>query len=562
MTLTVLAANVVHTMDPTRPTAAAVAVAAGRIVAVGSRAEVLARVGEHAPVMHLDGALLPGFIDAHHHFCVAALDRRALDLHLPPGATIADLQARVAAQRDRTPGSGWLRLQGYDPLKLAERRAPTAAELDEVCADRPLLVASYSFHEGVLNTSGLAAMGWQAGSPDPPHGRLVRRRGRLTGEVLEAAFFLAEAVSRGSLLAHSGDAWLAEAQAHGRALLAHGIVRVGDAAVPPEFDPLYDRAVEAGMLPVTVHRMPVAQRSFLEPRGAAGRATGEGPAGAPTGPAKLFLDGADRCAVCVSGAQLATLVGATLRKAVTGGGLAALRAGTRMGRIRLAGRHFTIGKPFWEPDDLRAAIRVAAAHGHQIAIHALGNWAVRRACDALDQVGDLRERPGRPRLEHAMLLDAGLESRIADCGAVAVVQPSFLHEIGDELLQRGLPTGLSVNPLATLAAAGVTVAGSSDYPVAGCDVMTAIRAAVTRETASGTKLHAHEAISVQDALAAYTRGGAIALGVDREAGTITAGKVADLVLLSADPLTTEPARLSDIAVLATWRDGIMVHRLS
>jgi predicted amidohydrolase YtcJ len=562
MTLTVLAAGVVRTMDPTRPTAAAVAVSAGRILAVGSREEVLARVGERAPVVHLDGALLPGFIDAHHHFCLAAFDRRAVDLHLPPGASIADLQARVAMQRDRAPGSGWLRLQGYDPLKLAERRAPTAAELDEVCADRPLLVAAYSFHEGVLNTAGLAAMGWHTGSPDPPHGVLVRRRGRLTGEVLEAAFFLAEALSRGSLLANSGDAWLAEARAHGRALLGYGIVRVGDAAVPPVFEPLYDRAADAGMLPVTVHRMPVAERSFLQPRTGAGRATGEGPTAAPTGPAKLFLDGADRCAVCLSGAQLAAMFGVTLRRVVSGGGLAALRAGMRMGRIRLAGRHFTVGEPFWEPDELRETIRVAAAHGHQIAVHALGNWAVRRACDALDQVGELGERPGRPRLEHAMLLDAGLENRIADCGAVAVVQPYFLHEIGDELLTRGVPRGLSVNPLATLAGAGVTLAGSSDYPVAGCDVMASIRAAVTRETSCGTSLEPGEAISVHDALAAYTRGGAIALGVDHEAGTIAEGKVADLVLLSADPLTVEPTRLTDLAVRATWRDGIMVHRLS
>lgn len=559
MTVTVLAPDAVHTMDDNRPTAEAVAVSAGRIVGVGSRQEVLARVGENAPIVNLDGVLLPGFIDAHHHFCLAAFDRRAVDLHLPPGSSIADLQARVAMQLERTPGAGWLRLQGYDPLKLAERRAPTAAELDEICGDRPLLVAAYSFHEGVLNTAGLVAMGWHAGSSGPPHGMLRRRRGRLTGEVLEAAFFLAEAASRGSLLAHSGDAWLAEAKAHGRALLAYGIVRVGDAAVPPAFDPLYDRAAEAGMLPVTVHRMPVAERSFLEPRGATGRATGDGPAGAPTGPAKLFLDGADRCAVCLSGAQLATMAGVTLRRAVTGDGLAAVRASMRLGRIRFAGKRFTIGEPFWEPDELREEIRVAAAHGRQIAIHALGNWAVQRACDALDLVGELSDRPGRPRLEHAMLLSAGLEKRIADSGAVAVVQPYFLHEMGDELLERGLPKGLSVNPLATLSGAGVTLAGSSDYPVVGCDVIEAIRAAVTRETPSGTRLQAGEAISVNDALAAYTSGGATALGVEHEAGTITEGKVADLVLLSADPLKTEPTRLSDVEVLATWRAGVMVH---
>ncbi|GFG72871.1 amidohydrolase [Mycobacterium botniense] len=559
MTPTVLTANAVYTMDPLAPTATAVAISAGRVVAVGSRREVLARAGADARIVHLDGVLLPGFIDAHHHFCLAAFDRRAVDLHVPSGSSIADLQARVALHRERAPGTGWLRLQGYDPLKLAERRAPTAAELDEVCSDRPLLVAAYSFHEGVLNTAGLAAMGWHAASPDPPHGVLCRRRGHLTGEVLEAAFFLAEAASRGSLLADSADAWLAEAHAHGRALLALGIVRVGDAAVPPAFDPLYDRAAAAGMLPVTVHRMPVGERSFLQPRGAGGRATGDGPAAAPTGPAKLFLDGADRCAVCLSGAQLAGMAGATLRRAATGGGLAALRAGMRLGRIRLAGTRFTIGEPFWEPEALRHAIRVAAGNGQQIAIHALGNWAVQRACDALDQVSELSERPGRPRLEHAMLLTPGLEKRIAASGAVAVVQPYFLHEIGDEVLGRGLPRGLSMNPLASLSRAGVTLAGSSDYPVAGCDVLRAIRSAVTRETSSGARLHSGEAISVADAFAAYTSGGAKALGVDHEAGTIAEGKIADLVLLSADPFITEPARLPDIAVLATWREGVMVH---
>lgn len=198
MTITVLAPNLVHTMDPGRPTAAAVAVAGGRIVAVGSRREVRAQVGAGAPMSNLDGVLLPGFIDAHHHFCQAALDRRTPGLHLPPGSSIIDLQEQIAAARGRTPGSGWLRLQAYDPMKLAERRAPTAAELDEVCSDRPLLVAAYSWHEGVLNTAGLAAMGWQPNSPDPVHGALSRRGGRLTGEVLEGAFFLAEATSRGT----------------------------------------------------------------------------------------------------------------------------------------------------------------------------------------------------------------------------------------------------------------------------------------------------------------------------------------------------------------------------
>src|SRR5207247_51764 len=114
-----------------------------------------------------------------------------------------------------------------------------------------------SFHEGVLNGRGLEEMGWNASSPDPRNGALIRDRRGLTGEVVEQAFYLAEARSRDSLLEIGEDAWILESESHGRDLLTHGIVRVGDAAVPPSFDPLYERAEQEGRLPVVVHRMPV-----------------------------------------------------------------------------------------------------------------------------------------------------------------------------------------------------------------------------------------------------------------------------------------------------------------
>src|SRR5579875_1767262 len=257
------------TMDAARPRVDALGVSGGLISAWGSEQAVAAALGEPFERVELDGAaLLPGFIDAHHHYCLAALDRRAPDLHCLPGQPLAALIARLKpfVERCETP---WVRAQGYDPHKLAERRAPRREELDEICPQRPLLLMAYSCHEGVLNSAGLELMGFTAASPDPPGGRLGRRRGRLTGEVIEAPFFAAEARSRDALLAHAGDAWLAECQAHGRALLRAGIVRVGDAAVPPAIDALYERAVAAGMLPVKVHRMPVGADSLIVARLAA-----------------------------------------------------------------------------------------------------------------------------------------------------------------------------------------------------------------------------------------------------------------------------------------------------
>src|SRR3989440_10349797 len=237
-------------MDARNSRAEAVGVLAGRMAAVGAAGDVTAALGEGAARVELDGlCLLPGFIDAHHHYCLAAFDRRMPDLHLPPGSSMEELLARVE-QAARERDSGWVRAQGYDPAKLREGRPPRVEEIDSVCADRPVLLAAFSFHEGVLNTRGLETMGWDASTPDPRNGALVHDRRGLTCEVAEQAFYLAEARSRESLLETAADAWLAEGGGHGRDLLAHGIVRVGDAAVPPSLHDLYDPAAGEGPLPI------------------------------------------------------------------------------------------------------------------------------------------------------------------------------------------------------------------------------------------------------------------------------------------------------------------------
>jgi predicted amidohydrolase YtcJ len=487
---------------------------------------------------------------------MAAFDRRSPDLHLEPDTPLAELLALVGRWAGQ--GEGWVRLQGYDPGKLRERRAPTAAELDEVCPDRPLVLIAYSFHDACLNSRALAEMGWDDHSPDPPHGVLIRRRGRLTGEVSEAAMFLAEARSRDSLLDGAEDAWIAECEAHGRDLLAHGIVRVGDAAVPPDFERLYERAAEADRLPVIVHRMPVSAASMIVPRTDAAP-TGSGPAAAPIGPAKLFMDGAERCAVCVSMTQMATTAAATLRMAVGGEGLAPLRAASAFDWKRGPEGLMHSGVLFWDQDALNAAVTAAARSGLQVAQHAIGNEAIELAVRALESAGaPLAELPGRPRLEHVTLMGPDHAPRIAAAGAIAVVQPHFVYDmVGDYLSQTPLPANLIGSPLRTLAEAGVELAGSSDHPVSGYDVLAAIEAAVTRATRGGKVFEAGEAISAEQALRAYTLGSAMALGVEHEAGSLEPGKRADVVVLSGDPRRTMP---TDVEVRRTYVAGELAYR--
>ena len=205
----------VVTMDVARPYAEAVAVREGRIVAVGASPEARAAIGGDPPIVALgSAAVLPGFIDAHHHYCFAAFNRRTPDLHHQPDTPMEALLARIEEIAGRR-SQGSARGQGYDPGKLRERRPPRLDELDGVCPDRPLFLRAYSGHEACLNSAGFAAMGWSAHTPDPDRGVIARdRRGRLTGEIVEAACYLAEARSRDALVEGTEDAWLAEAEAH------------------------------------------------------------------------------------------------------------------------------------------------------------------------------------------------------------------------------------------------------------------------------------------------------------------------------------------------------------
>jgi hypothetical protein len=547
----------VVTMDAARPYAEAVAVREGRIAAVGTSPEVRAAMGEDAPVVALGGAsVLPGFIDAHHHYCFAAFNQRTPDLHHHPDTPMQALLSRieeVAAQRSQ----GWVRCQGYDPGKLRERRPPRLDELDAVCPHRPVFLRAYSGHEGCLNSAGFAAMGWSAHTPDPDRGVIVRdRRGRLTGEIVEAACYLAEARSRDALLAGTENAWLADAGDHGRELLAHGITRVGDPGVPPSFDMLYLRAAREARLPLTVHRMPVGSASMLAPR-FDDEPTGSGPRVAPVGPAKLFLDGGERCAMCFSTWQVMRAAASTLRRAIGGAGLAAVRAASQRPSFRRGPDGLLHqGILFWDQDALDSTVHRAAERGFQVAQHAVGNEAVSMGLKAIERAeGALDRLPGRPRLEHAMFVDPPLVRRMADAGAIAVVQPFFIYDIGDSEAEAPPPKPIEVLPLRRMLDAGVTLAGSSDYPVSHFDVLSAVKAAATRRTRLEETLEPEQAISVEDALRAYTQGSALALGVAYDVGTISTGKRADLVVLSQNPLKTAAERVDEIKVLRTYLAG-------
>jgi predicted amidohydrolase YtcJ len=251
--------------------------------------------------------------------------------------------------------------------------------------------------------------------------------------------------------------------------------------------------------------------------------------------------------------QVMRAAASTLRRAIGGAGLAASqRSRFRRGSDGLL-HH---GILFWDQEALDSAVPRAAERGFQVAQHAVGNEAVSIGLKAIERAeGALERLPGRPRLEHVMFVDPPLVRRIAEAGAIAVVQPFFIYDIGDSEAELPPPKPIEVLPLCRMLDAGVTLAGSSDYPVSHFDVLSAVKAAATRRTRLEKTLEPNQAISVEDALRAYTQGSALALGVANEVGTISTGKRADLVVLSQDPLKTAAERVDEITVLRTYLAG-------
>jgi predicted amidohydrolase YtcJ len=545
----------VRVMDGRGARADAIAWADGVILAVGRREDVIAAAGPGAVPIGVGGAtVLPGFVDAHHHPNLVALYGGQTRLGPPEVTDVPALQRALArAARDLAPGA-WVVGMDWDEARLAERRAPTRDELDQAVSDRPVVAMHYSCHRLVANSRALALAGIDRGTPDPPGGHIGRgRNGHPNGLLVERGMSRVESLLRANLAARDADGFLERLARHHDAMLAVGITAVVDATVPGEMRALYQEAERRDLLRVTTVMLPVSTSGYFEPpwdvlespRAECGSGV------LRTGPVKLVFDGAPACAMCLGWLQLA---GATLRtfaRMIAHRSLDPMR--TMMSAEPRIGREIRTGITIYDREEARAIVRAATERGFAVATHALGNDAIDVALGAYQAAGSALARGGTPRIEHAMYLDRERIGRIADLGAVVVAQPHFLS-IPSFASAPSIP-GLRNTALRWLLDGGVRVAGSSDFPVAGFTPLDGVRSAVTRRTSRGEVFEADQCITLDEALAMYTRESARAAGLD-DAGTLEIGKRADLVVLDG-PLRMES--LARARVRATVARGVVAH---
>ena len=536
------------------PTATAVATAGGRVVAVGTDAEVRDAVGTADEVVDLAGRLvLPGFTDAHAHPVMGGVERLGCDLTATTGAdgalaAIAD-HAAVTAQ-DWITGGGW-------SMADFAGGTPRREDLDAVVGHRPVHLLNRDHHGAWVSTAALEAAGITKDTPDPVGGRIERDPdGTPTGTLHEGAMDLVGRLVP-ALTPADLRAGLAEGQ---RYLHSVGVTGWQDAIVgayaghsdttATYLDAVADgsltaRVVGALWLPRGHEVSDVAGlvEGFAAHRERVDRAVAaSGSDRFRTTSVKIMLDG-------VAENRTAALLGPYLDG-----------CGCSTGET---------GLTHLDRDLLLAAVPALDAAGFDVHVHAIGDRAVR---DALDAVAAARSAPasrgGRHHLAHVQVVHPDDVARFAALDVAANAQALWacdepqMSDLTVPLL--GPERSAHQYPFAGFLAAGARLVMGSDWPVSTPDPWQAVHVAVTRTPPGGSGVAPFipsQAITLTQALTAYTAGSAW-INHDADGGAVAVGAVADLVVASVDPFGLDPADLHEVGTDLTFVGGRLVHEHS
>jgi len=501
----------------------ALAIAAGRIADVGATAALRERWRAlvEREVDAAGATVTPGLIDAHLHLLPWA--RAADDVALAGAAQRADAVARVARFLGERPGAWPVVGRGWEASRW--REAPHRAALDAVSGDRPVLLHSHDFHALWVNGAALRAAGIDARTAAPPGGVIERdAAGEATGVLRENAVRLCAELERDAARAAGSDAERLAAAA--RALHAFGITAVHDFERGADaFRAMHAFATGPGP---RVRVLQCLGETQLDGAIALGIASGVGDDAFRVGALKLFADGTLGSSTA---AMLEPYEGSTSR------GLETL-----------------------EPKRMNELVRRASESGIAVAIHAIGDRAVRNALDAFEAAGPARARPRlASRIEHAQLVDEADLARFAALGIVASMQP--IHCTSDARLarERWGARCAGAYPWRTLLERGATLAFGSDAPVESPHPGSGLAAAVTRRAADGVPFEPRQRLTLDEALAAFTRVPAALSGAAGRLGTLAPGAHADLVVWDRDLHREAPERLHEARASCTVFAGEWVH---
>lgn len=504
------------------------AVRDGRIVYLGPAAGAAALRGPDTAEIDLAGrAVTPGLIDAHSH--LSGLGAALASVDLVGTNSYREVVERIAAAAGALPPGAWVRGRGWDQNDWPETGFPHHAELSRAVPDRPVWVNRIDGHAALLNARAMELLGIDAGTADPPGGRLLRdAAGRPTGVLVDNAMDVASAGLPAPAPAELA-AGLRRAAAH---CVERGLTTVTDMGVGEAVIGAYGALAEAGELPLRAALFLTDDRELL------GRWLAGGPRLDPA--ARLTVRGVKLYADGALGSRGAALIEPYSDDP------------GNLGLLTSSGDH------------LRQVASAAVAAGFQVAIHAIGDRGNLVALDALEAALGGPRPEVRARIEHAQVMRPGDVERLARLGVVASMQPthatSDMPWAGDRVGERRLEGAYAWRKVLD---AGGRLALGSDFPVESADPRLGLYAAVTRQDLAGEPPGGWlpgERLSREEALRGFTLDAAWSLFLDREVGSLELGKRADLVVWGADPMTVPAAEIPAAPIDLTLVEGVVVHR--
>ncbi|MDJ1137972.1 amidohydrolase [Streptomyces iconiensis] len=526
------AARLVTQQPEGGPEPEAFAVAHGRVRATGSVAALRDRFPGAEEVDFGDATVVPGLNDAHIHLAMAAEDLLHLDLSAAAVRGTDDLLGQVRDEAARTAPGAWIRGSRYDDVKTGRL---TRWDLDRAAPEHPTLVVHVAGHWGVANSAALRAFRIDEDTVPPDGGDFGRGPdGRLDGRLIERAMMnlVYPATARGtSPLAPSTREDRLRGLARAQELWhAAGLTSVTDALIAPDDIALLREArarggltLRTGML-LSIDHYPKAR--------ALGVGSGFGDDLLRLVGVKAFLDGA------------------------------------------VGGRTCLLSEPFADSPDgdrglqttpteeLAAQVHEVHSDGNRIGVHANGDAAIRLVLDTFEAAARDVPRPGlRHRIEHCTVVDGMILSRMKTLGAIAVPFAGYPAYHGGALNRwYGHERTERMFAHRAFLDAGVTVAGSSDYPCGPYEPLLGLQSMVTREGIDdGEPVGPSQRVTPAEALRVFTLGSAEAEGTADTKGRLAPGYLADFTVLGGNPLTEDPRGIAAIPVRATYVGGVQVH---
>jgi len=534
----------VFTVNAKQPWAEAIAIHGEKILAVGKADQLVTYRDSRTRIIDAGGRLvLPGFTDCHMHFLDGSLS--LVRVVLDDAGTIAEIQRRVKEYAASHPAAPWVLGRGWAYTVFAPSGLPDKRYLDEIVPDRPVYLESFDGHTWWANSKALQVAGITRATPDPPGGNIVRdpATGEPTGAIKEDSADdvvrrvipppdhaeIVAALLRGMLEANRAGVV--------RAISPDGVsMRGGDFGILDVYDELRRQQELTVRFDVAL-RIPPPELTTVNVRRIEDARSRYHDDWLSTGKAKFFLDGV-----------IETRTAAMLEP--------------------YSNDPANSGELLWDPEKYRAAVAELDSHSIQIFTHAIGDRAIRLALDAYENAQKINHSvDARHRIEHIEDVSAADIPRFGRLGVIASFQPLHAYpdddvlkiwagNIGPERAQRGWVWRSIQN-------GGGVLAFGSDWPIVTLNPWVGVQNAVTRQTTNGEPPGGwlpNERVSLEDAIRGYTLGAAFAGHREKTEGSIEAGKLADVIVLSHDLFKIEPREIGKTAVLLTMVGGKVVYR--